>query len=64
MGREDLRVLDTHGTERSVKPAQLQGKLNRQSQRDRAFDVDSRDVTIDKTVTVIEGQYKKMDFKV
>lgn len=58
VGREDFSVINNHGIVREVRPAELRGKRNSQSNRASAGDVQANLVRVGDLVNVLEGPHK------
>lgn len=58
VGREDFTVINNHGISRDVRPEELRGKRNTQSQRAVALDVQQNQMRVGDQVNVAEGPHK------
>jgi len=58
VGREDFTVVNNHGIAREIRPEELRGKRNSQSQRAVALDVQGNQIRCGDSVNVAEGPHK------
>lgn len=58
VGREDFTVINNHGIVREVRPEELRGKRNAQSNRAIAGDVQTNQLKVGDLVNVLEGPHK------
>mmetsp|Transcript_42198 Transcript_42198/g.101536 ORF Transcript_42198/g.101536 Transcript_42198/m.101536 type:complete len:839 (-) Transcript_42198:78-2594(-) len=58
VGREDFTVINNHGITREVRPEELRGKVNAQSNRNIAVDVQGNQIRAGDQVQVTEGPHK------
>jgi len=58
VGREDFTVINNHGIVREVRPEELRGKRNSQSNKAIAGDVQTNQLKVGDLVNVLEGPHK------
>ena len=58
VGREDFTIVNNHNIAREVRPEELRGKLNNQSNRAVALDVSGNQLRCGDTVKIAEGTHK------